>query len=98
MRIDEHCRTDHHPVRYSDGRRRKAQELGLGERLCAGHAAGAANFASYYLRQILVFIGIKDVEVVLAGRTLAPMTGEASIETFRAAHNPALEKAATLAA
>ena len=58
----------------------------------------AANVASSYLRQILGFIGIKDVEVVLAGRTLALMTGETSFETFRSVHRPALEEAAARAA
>ena len=58
----------------------------------------AANVASSYLRQILGFIGIKDVEIVLAGRTLALMTGETTLDTFRSAHRPALEEAAMQAA
>ncbi len=58
----------------------------------------AANVASTYLQQILGFIGIKDVEVVLAGRTLALMTGETSVDAFRDAHRPELEEAALLAA
>lgn len=58
----------------------------------------SANVASSYLRQILAFIGIKDVEIVLAGRTLSLMTGETTIETFRNAHRSALEEAASQAA
>jgi len=72
--------------------------LASGSDFSPGTPYEAANVASSYLRQILGFIGIKDVEVVLAGRTLALMTGETSVETFRSAHRPALEEAATQAA
>ena len=58
----------------------------------------AANVAGSYLRQILGFIGISDVEIVLAGKTLALMTGETSIETFRDEHRPKIEAAVQQAA
>jgi FMN-dependent NADH-azoreductase len=58
----------------------------------------AANVAASYLRQVLGFIGIKDVEVILAGSTLALMTGETSVDAFRDKLRPALEAAAGKAA
>ena len=58
----------------------------------------AANVAGPYLRQILGFIGIRDVEIVLAGRTLALMTGETTMDAFHDKHRPALETAAAKAA
>ena len=72
--------------------------LASGSDFSSGTPYEAANVASSYLRQILGFIGIKDVEVILAGRTLALMTGETSIDTFRSAHRHALEEAAMQAA
>lgn len=68
--------------------------LASGSDFSPGTPYEAANVASSYLRQILGFIGIKDVEVILAGRTLALMTGETSIDTFRDSLRPALEAAA----
>lgn len=68
--------------------------LASGSDFSPGTPYEAANVASSYLRQILGFIGIKDVEVVLAGRTLALMTGETSVDTFRDSLRPALEAAA----
>ena len=53
----------------------------------------SANQASGYLRMILGFIGIKDVEIVLAGRTLAVATGETTMDAFQEAHKPALRAA-----
>jgi FMN-dependent NADH-azoreductase len=40
------------------------------------------NQASGYLRQVLAWIGIKDVEIILAGRARAGATGETAIEQF----------------
>jgi FMN-dependent NADH-azoreductase len=40
------------------------------------------NQASGYLRQVLGFIGITDVDVILAGRALAGLNGETAIEQF----------------
>ena len=72
--------------------------LASGSDFSPGTPYEAANVASSYLRQILGFIGIKDVEVVLAGRTLALMMGETTIDSFRDKHRPALEEAAVQAA
>jgi FMN-dependent NADH-azoreductase len=41
--------------------------------------------ASGYLRQVLAWIGINDVEVILAGRARAGATGETAVEQFGAA-------------
>ena len=54
----------------------------------------AANVADSYLRQILGFIGITDVEVLLAGKTLAIDRGEATLDTFIAQHDQELQSAA----
>jgi FMN-dependent NADH-azoreductase len=43
------------------------------------------NQASGYLRQVLAWIGIKDVEIILAERARAGATGESAIEQFAAA-------------
>ncbi len=72
--------------------------LASGSDFSPGTPYEAANVAGSYLRQILGFIGIRDVEVLLAGRTLALMTGETSVEAFRDAHRPGIERAATLPA
>ena len=40
------------------------------------------NQASGYLRQVLAWIGIVDVEIVLADRARAGVTGESAIEQF----------------
>lgn len=40
------------------------------------------NQASGYLRQVLAWIGITDVEIILAGRARAGMEGETAIEQF----------------
>ena len=68
--------------------------LASGSDFSPGTPYEAANVASGYLRQILGFIGIKDVEVVLAGGTLALMTGQTTMDVYRDAHRPALEQAA----
>jgi FMN-dependent NADH-azoreductase len=43
------------------------------------------NQASGYLRQVLAWIGIKDVEIILAGRARAGAAGESAVEQFGAA-------------
>src|ERR1700746_1161502 len=43
------------------------------------------NQASGYLRQVLAWIGIKDVEFILAGRARAGGAGETAVEEFGAA-------------
>jgi FMN-dependent NADH-azoreductase len=40
--------------------------------------------ASGYLRQVLAWIGIKDAEIILAGRARAGATGETAVEQFGA--------------
>jgi FMN-dependent NADH-azoreductase len=43
------------------------------------------NQASGYLRQVLAWIGIKDLAIILAGRARAGTMGESAIEEFGAA-------------
>ena len=43
------------------------------------------NQASGYLRQVLAWIGIKDVEIILAGRARAGAAGETAVDQFGAA-------------
>ena len=43
------------------------------------------NQASGYLRQVLAWVGIKDVEIILAGRARAGATGETAVEQFGSA-------------
>ena len=40
------------------------------------------NQASGYLRQVLAWIGITDIEIILAGRARAGGTGETAVEQF----------------
>jgi FMN-dependent NADH-azoreductase len=40
------------------------------------------DHASSYLRQVLGFIGITDLDIVLAGSARAGMAGETSVEEF----------------
>jgi FMN-dependent NADH-azoreductase len=40
--------------------------------------------ASGYLRQVLAWIGIKDAEIILAGRARAGAMGETAVEQFGA--------------
>ena len=72
--------------------------LASGSDFSPGTPFEAANVTSSYLKQLLGFIGIKEVEIVLAGGTLALMTGQRTIEEFREAHRPSLELAALQAA
>lgn len=55
----------------------------------------SANAATGYLRQVLGFIGITDVNVILAGQTLAIDQGGTTMGEFLARHEPALEAAST---
>ena len=56
------------------------------------------NQASGYLRQVLAWIGIKDVEFILAGRARAGAAGETAVEEFGAAVRSAAVAAPALAA
>lgn len=55
----------------------------------------SANVASAYLRQVLGFIGITDVNVILAGPTLAIDQGKTTIDEFTARYEPVFENAAS---
>ena len=50
----------------------------------------SANVAGAYMRQVLGFIGITDVDVILAGGTLAIDQGQTTMEEFVARHDEAL--------
>ena len=52
------------------------------------------NVASGYMKQILGFIGITDVTVILAGRTLAIDHGQTTMDEFVAKQASALHAAA----
>jgi FMN-dependent NADH-azoreductase len=54
--------------------------------------------ASGYLRQVLAWIGIKNVEIILAGRARAGATGETAVEQFGAAVRSAAAVTAAVAA
>jgi FMN-dependent NADH-azoreductase len=56
------------------------------------------NQASGYLRQVLAWIGINDVEIILAGRARAGATGETAVEHFGAAVRSAAAVAPAVAA
>lgn len=59
-----------------------------------GAPFASANVASSYLQQILGFIGITDVNIVLAGKTLAIDQGETTLEIFAKQFEPAISAAA----
>ncbi len=59
-----------------------------------GSPTEAYNAASSYLKQILGFIGITDVNIVLAGGSGAVSMGKRSQEDLIAEHTPAVEAAA----
>lgn len=54
----------------------------------------SANVAGSYLRQVLGLIGITDVNIVLAGQTLAIDQGIRTTEDYVAEHDPELAAAA----
>jgi FMN-dependent NADH-azoreductase len=53
--------------------------------MCLGSPVEKYNQASGYLRQVLAWIGIEDVEIILAGRARAGATDETAVEQFGAA-------------
>lgn len=67
--------------------------LASGGDFSAGSPVEKYNQASGYLRQVLAWIGIKDVEIILAGRARAGATGETAVEQF----GSAVRSAATIA-
>jgi FMN-dependent NADH-azoreductase len=56
--------------------------LASGGNFSPGSPVEKYNQASGYLRQVLGWIGISDVEVILANRARAGATGESAIEQF----------------
>jgi len=56
--------------------------------------AAASDYESGYLKHILAFIGITDVEFVLAGGTAAAMSGSTSVEEIASQFRPATLAAA----
>jgi FMN-dependent NADH-azoreductase len=60
-----------------------------------GAPFAAANVASPYLQQVLGFIGITDVEVLLACRTRSVDEGDVTIGEFVEGHEEAIAAAAT---
>jgi FMN-dependent NADH-azoreductase len=56
--------------------------LASGGDFSSGSPVEKYNQASGYLRQVLAWIGIKDVEIILAGRARAGAIGETAVEQF----------------
>ena len=56
--------------------------LASGGNFSPGSPVERFNQASGYLRQVLAWIGITDVEIILAGRARAGVTGETAVESF----------------
>jgi FMN-dependent NADH-azoreductase len=54
--------------------------------------------ASGYLRQVLAWIGIKDAEIILAGRARSGATGETAVEQFGASVRSAVVATPAVAA
>jgi FMN-dependent NADH-azoreductase len=54
----------------------------------AGAYMEQANFFSSYMRFILGFVGIKDVEIYLAGGTSAISQGQTTLDAYVAEHAP----------
>jgi FMN-dependent NADH-azoreductase len=55
-----------------------------------GLPAAASDYASGYLKRILAFIGLVDVEVILAGGTAAVSFGSTTVEELAAQFRPAV--------
>jgi len=55
-----------------------------------GLPAAASDFESGYLKRILAFVGITDVEVVMAGGTAAATFGETTMEELALQYRPAV--------
>ena len=60
----------------------------------SGLPAAASDYESGYLKRILAFIGINEVEVILAGGTVAVAFGSATVEDIAAQFRPAVLAAA----
>jgi len=56
--------------------------LATGGDFSPGSPVEGYNLASGYLRQVLGFIGFKDIEIILAGRAKAGGMGETAVEQF----------------
>jgi FMN-dependent NADH-azoreductase len=72
--------------------------LATGGDFRAGSRVEKFNHASPYLRQVLAWIGITDVEIILADRARAGVTGELAIEHFGAAVSSAAAATSAVAA
>ena len=59
--------------------------LASGGDFSAGSPVEKYNHASGYLRQVLAWIGINEVEIILAGRARAGAAGETAVEQFGSA-------------
>jgi FMN-dependent NADH-azoreductase len=59
-----------------------------------GLPAAASDYESGYLKRVLAFIGITDVEVILAGGTAAVASGSTTAEEFTARFRPSVLAAA----
>lgn len=55
-----------------------------------GLPAAASDYESGYLRRILAFIGLTDIEVILAGGTAAVSSGSTTVEELVAKYRPAV--------
>jgi FMN-dependent NADH-azoreductase len=55
-----------------------------------GLPAAASDYESGYLKRILAFIGITDVEIILAGGTAAVAFGSTTVEELAAQFRPAV--------
>ncbi len=60
----------------------------------SGLPAAGSDYESGYLKRILAFIGINEVEVILAGGTAAVAFGSATVEEIAARFRPAVLAAA----
>jgi FMN-dependent NADH-azoreductase len=72
--------------------------LASGGDFSPGSPAEKYNQASGYLRQVLGWIGISDVEIILANRARAGATGESAVEQFGIAVRSAAAVAPAVAA
>ena len=55
-----------------------------------GTPAAASDYESSYLKRVLAFIGITDVEVVLAGGTVAVSLGQTSLADLASKVRPSV--------
>ena len=69
--------------------------LACGGDYSPGAHAESYNVASSYMKQIFGFIGITDVNVVLAGGTAAVDTGKTTLPQLLSSYEPAVTQAAT---